>query len=344
MPPKTYTTATELPIVAVFQEGEPAADKISEFAGEYEDLESFGKYCVAAVESKFEMAAETLFPLLKDIPFRAIGIYLTLEFKGDGAYYFSSYSDTGKGEYYFEVQGECISCFLREFWEEGYRVPHDAKYAPHHELIHLLDHKQLLRYQLSFDSNRLGQMMVMFWENFRREGLAGLYGFLKIEGDRPGWEDAKESFLRDFHHLTVLDWENVGKYGEHLDVFQPDSIYDIGPWMVLHALFVTGDAAQREAVSTLMEDFGQGKAIPDSKILGMVKMGLQLPLDKFVAAMDKPGWNGKPWLQLIFFKPLFYRLEKLQEKRSVTESTNPFLEEVFCNVFLKGSFPWHKNL
>ena len=313
MKKNAYTSAEEIPIVAKFFMGE--VDSLTNLPGKYENVETFEKYSCAAVEIKFEMACSDLLPLLQGIPIMVMGIYLSMDEGSAGAYYMFEESEAAEGRYFFQVPYPFIRHCLRQFWDEEEDFPAEINYVPHHEIIHMLDDREVKRFQQFYDCTDSRQFLVSYFSHFRKEGLAGLYGFLK-QSKKGSWEEARTELNTDFMDLMKHNWKDPVAFEAMESRIFTHVVNSSGPWMILHALYVSAEDDQKERMVNVFLDLQLGAEISHDVILFLIKRGLDLDLETFVTALGKSNWNGVSMIDsgvLHHFANTLYNINRSKE-------------------------------
>lgn len=331
-----YTCGKELPIVALFYGGE--VREVPDFPGEYEDVATFKKYCCAAVETKFEMACDDLFPLLHGLPIASMGIYLTLENVGPAAYYINGESDAAGGRYYFQVHVSLIRHYLYQFWEAEDNLPENLIYVPHHEIIHMLDDREVNRFTQYYDHTDSREFLLSYFSHFRKEGLAELYRFLQQPADRISEEEARTGFLEDFLDLMAKNWRDPISFEELESRIFTHVAYSVGPWMILHALYARSEREdQKDRIVNIILDLQQGAEIQHDEILFLIKEGLDLNLESFITALGENNWVGISWIDSGVIRRFAYTLHHINESRKmeIIDAAKQAAHEKCLSVFKK---------
>jgi len=313
MKKNAYTSAEEIPIIAKFFMGE--VDSLTKLPGKYENVETFEKYSCAAVEIKFEMACNDLLPLLQGIPIMVMGIYLSMDEGSVGAYYMFEESEVAEGRYFFQVPYPFIRHCLNQFWDEEEDYPSEINYVPHHEIIHMLDDREVKRFQQFYDCTDSRQFLVSYFSHFRKEGLAALYGFLK-HSKRGSWEEARRGLNTDFTDLMMHNWNDPLAFEAMESKIFTRVAYRSGPWMILHALYVSTEDDQKERMVNVFLDLQLGTEISHDDILFLIKRGLDLDLESFVNALGKSNWTGNSMIDsevLQHFAKKIYDINRSKE-------------------------------
>jgi len=311
------TTAEEIPVVAKFYMC--VVNEVPDFPGKYEDVATFERYSCAAVESLFELACHDLFPLLQNMPIMLIGIYNSMDEDGAGAYYMYGESDAKEGRYFFQVQAPFIRYSLGKFWDIEQSFSAELAYSPHHEIIHMLDDREVNRFTQFYDSIDSREFLISYFSHYRKEGLAGLYGFLKSAEDRVTMEEARTGFLKDLLDLKAKVWRDPVKF-EDIDTRIFTAVaYSAGPWMMMHALYASAEDDQKNLIVDIIIALKQGVEISHEDILFLIKEGLNLDLETYISALGKTNWSSTSIIDSGVLKHFAHTLCHINDARGYSE-------------------------
>jgi hypothetical protein len=247
----------------------------------YERIEHF----TAAL---FKKATERMWPLLNEHHFKKIYIgidYSNTNNKTSLAGYEYDNSKPGKGIYYFTVDQNLIgkySAFLNEKIES---LPNINLWE--HELIHLLDHWEILKAS-SFAGSRLPLNNLKYYAlKYREEGIANLLDLLdgKINGVNSR-EEAKKIFAEKYKKTasTLLKLDKTTSQ-DRKEAYSGYDFYEVGPWIILdmleEILFVTDLVNVEELENKIVN----GEKISEELKLEIIRNAFHIDIEWFMSRL-----------------------------------------------------------
>jgi hypothetical protein len=265
---------------------ESTEDELPSFYNEsnillYEKIENF-------TAELFKKALLRMSPLLKEYHLKKI--FLSIDYSNFNnssalAGYEYNYSKPGKGIYQFTVDQNLLrrySAFINEKIES---LPDMNLWE--HELIHLLDHWEILKAS-SFASSEVPINNLKYYAlKYREEGIANLLDLLDGKLKRiKSREEAKEIFAENYRKAkSDLIKLNQTTPEERRKLYSGYDFYEVGPWMILDLLgeifFVTGlvDVAELES------KIANGEGISEELKLKIIQDAFHLNNEYFMSRL-----------------------------------------------------------
>lgn len=291
----------ELPISVYFQLEDFGWDEVKDLPGADEDfLCDFEDIACRLVEEHFRKACENLAPFLEKIKFNSISIGIDVIGIGSGiASYYHEMSDAEKGNYGFHISAEVLAEYLKKHYDSSYEIRPVTNYTWEHELIHLLDHKNLTEFRYANRSTDVREFLVHYLLSFRNEGIADLYHFLLNDRPVKSKEEARSKFLEDISRVESYDWENNDTIKENeWKLMQTYLFYSVGPWMILHILscpeYKNMTPLARE-VFNIIENEQEVDKYTKSEI---IKHSILISNEDFIQFLSEPGLDGKCFIPM----------------------------------------------
>lgn len=279
----------EAPLNLYFTADGDDEELLDGFPGTYDNEENvFEEIILDAVYVKFNHAWKNLNPLLEKTTINAISMGIDILPVGCGhATFFHKQSNVEKGSYGFAIKWELINEYLMEYWDNSYSVDKGYRYSWEHELTHLLDVKNLNRFDYSISSSGLQDFFIQYLLKYRNEGIAELYYFLDDDAKRLyGSGDTSRTFFREFSSMKKEDWGNPEKLVElkskYLDSYAP---YEVGPWLIIHCLEQSGDMKTAEKAKQYKKMLENKQLISSEQKLTLISMALKVKAENFLQGL-----------------------------------------------------------
>ena len=233
----------------------------------------------------FRSALTRMWPLMDGIYIKQIQIAIDfMNFKNSDALagYDSHKSNPAKGSYVFHVDQDLLNRYLHYFQGNEKAIPNMNLWE--HELIHLLDHWQIVESRGFFDSNLPQNNLQYYLLKYRSEGLANLFdlldGKLKTIQSR---EEANEKFQNIFSQVqpNVLSLTQTSRE-DRIQLYSGYDFYEIGPWIMLDMVDEILSVSELPDAEELEEKLSQGVSIPDETKLEILKMAFYIDNDWFL--------------------------------------------------------------
>ena len=157
-----------------------------------------------------------------------------------------------------------------------------------HELIHLLDHWQIIESNGFFNSSLPQNNLQYYLLKYRSEGLANLFdlldGKLKTIQSR---EEAKEKFQNNLDQVQakILSLTQTSRE-DRIELYSGYDFYEIGPWIMLDLVDEILSVSELPDAEDLEEKLSQGVSIPDETKLEILKMAFYIDNDWFLSRLD----------------------------------------------------------
>jgi hypothetical protein len=241
---------------------------------------------------KIKKALKNVDFFLKDIKINSLKIEIDLR---ESLNYIAAYNHAGadisNGNFTFVLSRDVFFNYLNP----AYKLPLNCRYLWEHELMHLIDHNNIITRAFTPVSG-IGSFWINFLFMYRTEGVAELYAFLNGVKKLKNRDEAMKAFRTELASLNGISWHAA--HGEQLYmnmIFRTNSFYDIGPWMVLHTLTCSCEHNSNWIDSTLDEVNTYGKA---SRLMTfwIIRKALKLGNEQFIKELFNPGQDGQSFL------------------------------------------------
>lgn len=278
---KTGDTADGLP--SFFHE-----DNIAYF----EKIENF-------VSQQFHTALQRMWPLIEGIYIEQIQISIDFLIS-TGPHTLASYnpqkSNPAKGKYIFSVNQNLLSSYLYTLEGKEGLIPDNNIWE--HELIHLLDHWQIVNAQAFANSNNPSNAFTYYLLKYREEGIANLHDLLdgKLSGPTSRAE-ATEKFILNVQQAqkTFEECPNL-PHKEKLKLFSGYEFYELGPWLILDKMEELIAHTELEQIQALEEKIAAGIPISDESKLAYLKHALLIDNEWFLSSYRRnPLISSSSW-------------------------------------------------
>jgi hypothetical protein len=157
-----------------------------------------------------------------------------------------------------------------------------------HELIHLLDHEEILKGTLYGLSDAPSENFKYFFLKFREEGIANLHyvlnGNLKIKN--------LDTAIKDFILIATekkkkLDFSQPTNEAIVLELLSGFEYDNIGPWIILDLLRDQWENIHYEMIDDCIKNLESNQPIEKETILEIIKLGLQLDSITYLKMAEK---------------------------------------------------------
>lgn len=198
----------------------------------YEKIEGF-------TSELFKKGAKRIWPLLKDHHFEKIFIsidYSNYRSSTSLAGYNYKNSNPAKGSYHFCVDQNLLQRYSAFLDKKIDSLPDMNLWE--HELIHLLDHCEILKASSFANSDLPLNNLQYYILKYREEGIANLLDLLdgKIEGISSRAQ-AKELFARNYAKTKLeLSKHEKTDFKIRDEIYSGYDFYEVGPWIILDML------------------------------------------------------------------------------------------------------------
>jgi hypothetical protein len=251
----------------------------------YEEIE-------ALTEGHFKKSINNMWPLLEKIQFRYIQIQIDIagylsKSKNGSAAYLPDRSNQICGEYTFRLDRNLLHSYLEQQEKNTELDKHDQS-VWEHELIHLLDHEEILKGTLYGLSDSPAENFKYFFLKFRQEGIANLHYVLNGNTKIDNLDTAIKEFVRfTTEKKAKLDFSkptNEAIVDELLSGFE---YYNIGPWIILDLLRDQWENIHYEMIHDCITNLEKNQPIEKETILEIIKLGLKLDAMTYLKMTEK---------------------------------------------------------
>jgi hypothetical protein len=238
-------------------------------------------------KSRLAKAIENLWPLLKNHHFRsvqiAIDIFGILLSKQAIAGYNHQDSAPAEGRYLFILSNSLLQRYQISKAENKPISFHDDQ-TWEHELIHLLDHWEILKGHLFQSSTKTSEITQASILKFRSEGIADLYylmhGYYESIGSIEAAKTRFQEYFSDWKEKNAL---NLNVEEQTRDSFLSTGLYyTAGPWLVLDLLRDFRGGWFRVTIDQCLDLIQQKKPVDRDTILQVIQTALTVDCRTFL--------------------------------------------------------------
>ena len=247
----------------------------------YEKIENFSA-------DLFKRAAERIWPLLKDHHFKKIFIsidYSNYKMSSSLAGYDYKHSDPGKGRYHFSVDQDLLGSYSAFIDEKITSLPNMNIWE--HELIHLLDHWEILKASSFAHSDIPLNNLRYYVLKYREEGIANLLDLLdgKIKGIN-SIAKAKEVFANNYGRIKS-DLSNHERTDDKIrsEIYSGYDFYEVGPWIILDMLDEIFSLTEIADVKELERKIANGEEISEELKIEIIRNAFYFDTDWFMSRL-----------------------------------------------------------
>jgi hypothetical protein len=317
----------DLPIYPYIQLEDFGWDEVKDLPGAKEDeLWEFEKLACTLAEKHFRRACKNLWPFLEHTGFKSISIGIdVIGIESSMAGYYHNFSDEGKGNYGFVLSYDILEQYLNYQLGNVKELRPVTKYMWEHELIHLLDHKNLTEFKFANRSTDVREFLVHYLLSYRNEGIADLYYFLNNGPDVKNLDRARGIFIEDISCFSAVEWEHYEIIKEkEWEMMQTYHFYSIGPWIILHILTCPEYKNSLPAAAEVITKLHRGESIENETILKIIKSALQISNEDFIECISKPGYDREAFFAGNELSRLADRLNKIKHPRVINENNDEY--------------------
>lgn len=300
---------SNIPVSCSIIPGKKINPEIEEFRAVFnenkETSQNFEEFLVELAGKHFTNAFQHMMPVIK-IQINKINI--SIDSSGNTTSAIAKYhygkSDAGTGHYFFTASTDLILIYLRNHFYGSLILP-EALYVWEHEIIHMLDHDNIVEFDDNLKNYDGVELLVRYILNYRFEGIAELYYLLKGYSNYRSIKAARTQFLKRMEFLRNRPWDNP-KFS--LNMFRWSSAdkehYSLGNWMMLHIL---GSEFFPEVADTAAEaaiKIRKRQAISEEDAIKLIHSGIEMNNHTFITGLTKPGPDGKAFVDHDEFEDL----------------------------------------
>jgi hypothetical protein len=245
----------------------------------YEKIENF-------VSEQFHSALQRMWPAIDGIYIDQIQIsidFLVSTGQETLASYLIQKSNPAKGKYVFSINQNLLLRYLHTLEGKEGLIP--KKTIWEHELVHLLDHWQLVNAQAFSNSDNPSNAFTYYLLKYREEGIANLYELMdgKLSGNTSRAEATKKFILNVQQAKKILEeYPNI-HHKEKLKLYSGYEFYELGPWLILDKMEEMIAHTELEPIQTLEEKIAAGVPISDESKLAYLKYALMIDNEWFLS-------------------------------------------------------------
>jgi|GEM_PF-2356014 hypothetical protein len=181
---------------------------------------------------------------------------------------------------------------LKAYWDKSYQVNRHLDLVIDHELVHLMDTKNLPSTNFDLDNTAPLYVFSKWLESWRSEGLADLIPFLVDERGLKTAEEVQNRIQFDLNEMLLGDWTDVTHVWDLKKIHKNLSYtpYEVGPWIIAKLIeeksqksllgLQNFDLENRTLVNQILE-IGLSISFKEFlKLLMQIKVGDKLILEK----------------------------------------------------------------
>ena len=233
----------------------------------------------------FRNAMERLWPLLSKYHFKSINIGIDYSnfrnSKSSLAGYDNKNSNPATGNYYFYVDQHLLSSYASYVTKKTDKLPNINLWE--HELIHLIDHWELIRASSFAHSDNPLNNLQYYVLKYREEGIANLFDLLdgKIKGIK-SIAEAKDKFQTNYTNVKkkLLTLEKSSSQDRE-SIYSGYDFYEVGPWIILDMLKEIPMVTDIISIEELEDNITNGIIIDDHLKLEIMKNAFYFDIDWF---------------------------------------------------------------
>ena len=247
----------------------------------FENIESFTAVL-------FKKATERIWHLLNEHHFKNIFIsidYSNYKSATSLAGYDYKNSNPGRGSYQFSVDQNLLSRYSAFLDAKIDTLPNMNIWE--HELIHLLDHSEILK-SSSFAHSDLPLNNLRYYAlKYREEGIANLLDLMdgKIKGIS-AIAKAKEAFAANYTKIKS-DLSNHEKTDDKIrsEIYSGYDFYEVGPWIILDMLDEIFSLTEIADVKKLERKIVNGEEISEELKLEIIRNAFYIDTDWYISRL-----------------------------------------------------------
>jgi hypothetical protein len=246
----------------------------------------------ALTELHFRNSIKNMWPLLSKIQFHSLQIAIDIsgvltKQKNTSATYLHDKSSQIEGKYTFRLDRNLLHSYLQAKTNSTALDNHDQS-VWEHELIHLLDHEEILKGTLYGLSDSPSENFKYFFLKFREEGIANLHYVLNGNTKIDNLDTAIKEFVRfTSEKKSKLDFTKPTDEAIVEELLSGFEYYNIGPWIILDLLRDQWENIHYEMIDNCIKNLENKQPIEQETILEIIKLGLQLGSMTYLKMVEK---------------------------------------------------------
>ncbi len=246
----------------------------------------------ALTEFHFRNSIKNMWPLLSKIQFHSIQIAIDIsgvltKQKNTSASYFHDKSSQIEGKYTFGLDRNLLHSYLQAKANNTALDNHDLS-VWEHELIHLLDHEEILKSSLYGLSDSPSENFKYFFLKFRQEGIANLHHILNGNTKIENLDTAIKEFVKFVKEKKdKLNFTKPTNEEIVIELLSGFEYYNIGPWIILDLLRDQWENIHYEMIDNCIKNLENKQPIEEETILEIIKLGLQLNSITYLKMVEK---------------------------------------------------------
>lgn len=253
-------------------------------------------------EKHFRKAINTMWPLLSNIYIHSIQIAIDVSgilgsTNTSAAAYLYDKSNILKGKYVFQLDMSLLETYLKYDLENS-ELPFSQNSIWEHEIIHLLDHKNILTASIYKQSTSPFENFKYYLLKFREEGIADLYYELHAKSKISNIDDAISEFLKIVTEKKAsIDFSKPTNDKFQKELFDGNDFYRLGPWIILDMLKKFEGMWHEELINECLNKISNKEHVEIDKIIEVIKIALRIDPRSFLFHVE--NILGKDFVGLI---------------------------------------------
>jgi len=313
--------------ISISFESDYSDEDIKDFPGNWNDEDIFIEEVASdVVYEHFTKAWRNLYPLIEGKTINSICIGIDILGLNNGlARYCHEDSDNEEGNYGFAVGPYILYEYFKKYWDNTYIMDTITDFVWEHEILHMLDHNNIIEYRYHFYSNDVRELLVKHLLRFRNEGIAELFYILRNQGSIKTIEAARIKFKENFDTIVTLPWKEINKINQIKEYIDNNSLYyTIGPWLILHAIYINSDKEGRNLVRKMAEHIKNGSEAEMTDIMLIIKLALTIDNYTFIKSITEPAEDGIAFIEKEHITSLAQKLNTIKHKRIIPDSDSEY--------------------
>lgn len=239
------------------------------------------------VGNDFKVAMQHMWPMFDGYVIESISVFIDYLNDWDMRYsplgYSHEYSEPQKGSYIFNISGGYLNDILLQL-HSGQPADITYKYTWEHEIIHLRDHRELVKLSAFKEGNSSCTHFIYYKLRFRSEGIAELYYLL-----RTGFSSIRS--IAEAKRLFVGRVQEVRQLCRSVSILTPaqtavmENMNDfrmLGPWIMLSLLKSFEGRWHEDMITGVIHKLEQGEGLEHEHALIITQIALRMKSDTYL--------------------------------------------------------------
>jgi hypothetical protein len=251
----------------------------------------------ALIEKYFKKSIHNYWPLLSKVHLNVITILIDISgalSSSEKAYagYLPESSSQIEGNYTFRADMNLIQTYLH-IETENLELSPFSNTIWEHELTHLLDHENIKAGSLYLISNSPRENFKSFILNFRQEGIASFYYFLKGNSEIENLNEAITKFKKIVNERKdTINFSTPTNEDIKNKLYDCYEFYSLGPWIMLDILRDYWHVIHAELINDCIDKLEKREKIEEENILKIIKISLGVSSAIYLELIEKYFEDG----------------------------------------------------